>query len=186
MAKMQGSVEATIGISHGFFEIWSRGLTEPPRFFFSDPSMLHCVDNAVALTSKLTSGQHSTIRLEAWDAEPSEPQGVWGDRAEEEVLLTSATVELFGVTAGHPSSDPLELGLPGYYQVRAFRTRSHKVASGDDSIQDAERFLVQFWPSRRPTAAVEQEPTEAADLHSQITQWARQRDSSIGPGPGLQ
>ncbi|MGW0519346.1 hypothetical protein [Crossiella sp. NPDC003009] len=177
MAKMHGSVEATIGISHGFFEIWSRGLVDPPRFSFAEPGLLHCVDDAIALTSKLVSGQYSTVRLEAWDAEPSHPHGMWDDQTEEEVLLTSATIELFGVTAGYPTGDPLELSLPGRYWVRAFRTRSDGLVSGDESNQDTEHFLVQFWPSPRLTAGAGQRPAEVTDMHGQITRWARQRES---------
>ncbi|MCO1576673.1 hypothetical protein M8C13_13005 [Crossiella sp. SN42] len=178
MAKMHGSVETTIGISHGLFEIWSRGLVEPPCFSFAEPGLLlHCVDDAIALTSKLASGQRSAVRLEAWDAEPPHPHGTWDEQAEAEMVLTLATVELFGVTAGHPTGDPLELGLPGRYQVRAFRSRSEGLVSGDGSTQDTERFLVQFWPGRRLTADIGQRLAEATDVHDQIRQWARQRES---------
>jgi hypothetical protein len=114
---------------------------------------LLAADNIVILVSASDELLHyPSVRVESWaHPVPHPPAGGWTDTGETSLRLTGGTVAVLPFSGGAVAGEPLTVGPPGRYAVRAYRTGGDQldaiVADDPDAVpHGTERFLVQFWP----------------------------------------
>ncbi|MBB5120886.1 hypothetical protein AF335_05820 [Streptomyces eurocidicus] len=97
-----------------------------------------------------TTDFHPHVRLESWSAEPPAPPGGWDtlDTVEFE-LFRHGKVQL-NEWDGDPSGEPVDLGGPGVYRLRAASlgraAARERHAAGEMFFHGTEEWLIQLWP----------------------------------------
>ncbi|MDO0938001.1 hypothetical protein QQY66_42090 [Streptomyces sp. DG2A-72] len=117
---------------------------------------LLAADNIVILVSASDALLHyPSVRVESWDhPAPRPPDGAWTDTGQTSLQLSGGTVAILPFSGGAVAGDPLPVGPPGRYAVRAHRTGGDTLDALLTDDPDAvphgiERFLLQFWPLRQ-------------------------------------
>ncbi|MGW2223817.1 hypothetical protein [Streptomyces formicae] len=92
---------------------------------------------------------HPTVRLEAWPTEPApHADGVWEVSGEAEFVSDTGTLLLREWDSG-PVGDPLPVGSPGPYRLRAYcrgRTEAKALIGQEMYYEGVEEWLLQVWP----------------------------------------
>ncbi len=92
----------------------------------------------------------ASVRFEAWDEEPDEPDGEWTDRDDVTVPLSSGKVKLWALTDG-PSAHSFRAGPPGQlYALRVWSRGQDEmltlVHEGLEIPDGTEQYVLQFRP----------------------------------------
>ena len=114
------------------------------------PWLLTADDIVILVSASDALLQYPAVRVEAWDRAPTADEG-WTDTGEAVLRLSGGTVGILPFGGGEVAGEPLVVGPPGRYAVRAHRTGGEQV---DALLRDdpeavphgVERFLLQFWP----------------------------------------
>ena len=92
---------------------------------------------------------YPTVRVEAWPVEPPVQTAKWDVAEEIDISLPSGTVMVREWDGGH-ASEPLRVGTPGSYRLRAHSCGRNEAAArvGHDLYyHGAEEWLIQLWPA---------------------------------------
>ncbi|MEV5239545.1 hypothetical protein AB0K89_10600 [Streptomyces cinnamoneus] len=90
------------------------------------------------------------VRLEAWRGEPPALPGGWDTVDTVEFRLHDSGTVRIEEWDGRPAGDPVDLGGPGAYRLRA-ASRGREAArlrhaAGETHFHGAEEWLLQLWP----------------------------------------
>ncbi|MFJ2774689.1 hypothetical protein [Streptomyces sp. NPDC087300] len=92
---------------------------------------------------------HPFVRLEAWPTEPPrQADGLWEVAGEAEFLSDTGTLLLREWDSG-PACDPISIGLPGAYRLRAYcrgRAEAKALIGQEMYYEGVEEWLLQVWP----------------------------------------